>query len=236
VGFTLKKLLSSFLMPLPIGLFLFIVGLIYLYSSQYKKAKIYLGVSFLWIFIVSYAPFSNAILTPLESQYQTIEKEVSAKYILLLGGDFKGRSHEAIRLYHEINEAKIITSGYPGSGAIPEALKSAKKLIELGIPQKDILMQSEPRDTEEEAINIKNIVGNEQFILITAAYHMPRAMQLFKKHGLNPIAAPTHFLVTNSKLTSFPSGSYLKKTEIAFHEYLGSLWNQVKIYKKRIFD
>jgi len=236
MGFTLKKLLSSFLMPLSIGLLLFITGLVYLYINQYKKAKIYLSISFLWIFIISYAPFSNAILSPLESKYPTIEKTTTAKYILLLGGDFKGRAHEAIRLYYQIKGAKIITSGYPGSKTVSEALRSANKLIELGIPKEDILMQNEPRDTEEEAINIKNIVGDEQFVLITAAYHMPRAMELFKKHGLNPIVAPTDFLAKESKLTSFPSGMDLRKTEIAFHEYIGSLWNELKWYKNEILD
>jgi len=236
MGFTLKKLLSSFLMPLSIGLLLFIVGLIYLYTSNYKKAKIYLSISFLWIFMVSYAPFSNTILSPLESSHPKVEQNVSAKYILLLGGDFKGRSHEAVRLYYQIDDAKIITSGYPGNKILPEALRSAQKLIELGIPKEDILMQSEPRDTEEEAMNIYNIVGTEQFILITAAYHMPRALKLFKKYGLNPIVAPTNFLVEKSNLTTFPNGRDLHKSEIAFHEYLGSVWNQIKYYKKQIMD
>ncbi|NQY93668.1 MAG: YdcF family protein [Campylobacteraceae bacterium] len=236
MGFTLKKILSSFLMPLSIGLVLFIVGLIYLYTSNYKKAKIYLSISFLWIFMISYAPFSNVILSPLESTHPKIEKNISVKYILLLGGDFKGRSHEAIRLYHQIEGSKIITSGYPGRKSIPEALSSANKLIDLGIPKEDILMQSKPRDTEEEAMNIRKIVGADQFILITAAYHMPRALKLFKKHGLNPIVAPTNFLVEKSKLTSFPTGRDLQKTEIAFHEYLGSIWNQVKLYKQALFD
>jgi len=236
MGFALKKLLSSFLMPLSIGLLLFIVGLVYLYSSNYKKAKIYLSISFVWIFMVSYAPFSNVILSPLESLHPKVEQNVSAKYILLLGGDFKGRSHEAIRLYHQIKGAKIITSGYPGNKAISEAQSSAKKLIELGIPKEDILMQSEPRDTEEEAMNIHHIVGSEQFILITAAYHMPRTLKLFKKYGLNPIVAPTNFLIEKSKFTSFPNGRDLHKTEIAFHEYLGALWNQIKIYKNRILE
>ncbi len=234
MGFTLKKLLSSFLMPLSIGLLLFILGLIYLYTSNYKKAKIYLSISFLWIFMVSYAPFSNVMLSPLESSHPKVEQNVSAKYILLLGGDFKGRSHEAVRLYHHIKGSKIITSGYPGNKAISEALRNAKKLIELGIPKKDILMQNQPRNTEEEAMNIRQIVGNNQFILITSAYHMPRAVKLFKKYGLNPIVAPTNFLVEKSKLTTFPNGRELHKTEIAFHEYLGMAWNQIKLYKKQI--
>ncbi len=233
MGFTLKKVLSSLLMPLCFGLILFLIGLYFLYVNKYKKAKFYLTVSFLWIFIVSYAPFANKILFPLESNYKKIENNVSVKYILLLGGDFENRSFEAIRLYHKMHGAKIITSGYPGGyKKIPEAIISANKLVSLGIPASDILMQSEPKDTQEEAQYIRKIVGNEPFILVTAAYHMPRAVELFKKEGLNPITAPTHFLARESSLLSIPNGRELQKTEIAFHEYLGRTWNYIKSFKE----
>jgi uncharacterized SAM-binding protein YcdF (DUF218 family) len=216
MGFTLKKILSAVLMPLSLGLILFLIGLWFLYTKSYKKAKICLSISFIWI---------------LETTYQKVEDNVSAKYILLLGGDFKGRSFEAIRLYTLLDNAKIITSGYPGRDDVSEAVKSARKLVELGIPKEDIIMQSEPKDTQEEAQHIRKIVGDEQFILVTAAYHMPRAMELFKKEGLNPITAPTNYLVEKNYLLSAPSGRNLQKTEIAFHEYLGKTWNKLKEYK-----
>jgi len=236
MGFALKKLLSTLLMPLSIGLILFIVGLIFLYVSKYKKAKFFLTLSFLWIIMVSYSPFSNAILSPLESEHSKLKEQVSAKYVLLLGGDFKGRSHEAVKLYHQIPNAKLITSGYPGSEEISEARSSRNKLIELGIPQEDILMQEEPKDTQEEAINIKNIVGTDAFILVTAASHMPRALALFKKEGLNPIVAPTNHLAKMGKFISFPSAKNLQKSGIAFHEYLGKWWNKIKEYKKELLN
>jgi len=231
MGFTLKKILSAVLMPLSLGLILFLIGLWFLYTKSYKKAKICLSISFIWIFMISYSPFANSVLSPLETIYKKAEDNVSAKYILLLGGDFKGRSFEAIRLYTLLDNAKIITSGYPGRDDVSEAVKSAHKLVELGIPKEDILMQSEPKDTQEEAMSIKKIVGNEQFILVTAAYHMPRAMELFKKEGLNPIVAPTNYLAEKNYLISAPSGRNLQKTEIAFHEYLGKTWNKLKEYK-----
>lgn len=231
MGFTLKKILSAVLMPFSLGLILFLVGLYFLYTNKYQKAKFYLTVSFLWIFLVSYAPFANKILSPLESNYKTIDNTFHAKYILLLGGDFDNRSFEAIRLYHKIRGAKIITSGYPKQHKkIPEAIISANKLVSLGIPQTDILMQSEPKDTQEEAQAIRKIVGNEPFILVTAAYHMPRAVELFKKEGLNPLVAPTHFLARQTGLLSLPNGEALQKTEIAFHEYLGRAWNDIKSF------
>jgi len=236
MGFALKKVLSAFLMPLSIGLILFVIGLMFLYISKYKRAKLFLTLSFLWIIMVSYSPFSNAILSPLESQHTKLEQDVPVKYILLLGGDFKGRSHEAVKLYQQIKNAKIITSGYPGSAKISEARSSAIKLMELGISKEDILMQEEPKDTQEEAMNIKNIVGEEPFILVTAAYHMPRALELFKKEGLNPIVAPTNFMSKKTQFISAPNGSDLRKSEIAFHEYLGKYWNQIKEYKKELLN
>jgi len=236
MGFTLKKILSAFLMPLSIGLFLFIIGLIYLYCNNYKKAKIYLGISFLWIFIVGYSPFANKLLTPLELSYPKLEKTVTVKYVLLLGGDYDRRSREAIRLYHSIENVKIITSGFKDNDNISEALKSANKLIQLGIPEEDILIQDVPKDTEEEAKYIKKIIGNEQFIVVTSASHMPRAIELFKKYGLDPIAAPTNFLVDKTKVISLPNAKNLLKSEIAFHEYLGRLWNIVKIYKVKLLE
>lgn len=212
-----------------IGFILFILGLWFLYTNSYKKAKFYLSVSFLWIFLISYSPFSNALLEPLERQYQEVKTTPHAKYILLLGGDFKSRAYEAIKLHYMINDSIIITSGYPGSyKTTPEAVINANKLIQLGIPKENIMMQSQPRDTAEEAREIRKIVKDEPFIVVTSAYHMSRAMSLFKKEGLNPIAAPTNFLAKGNNLLSFPNGGSLQKTEIALHEYLGMLWYKLK--------
>ncbi len=233
---TLKEIISSFLMPLPIGLMIFLIGLLYLYSKKYKIAKVLLGISFLWIFITAYSPFSNAILKPLETSYPVITKDISVKYILLLGGHYESRGSEAYRLYNLIDGSKIITSGYKGVYDYPEAIRSANKFIELGVPKEDILIQVEPINTEEEAIYTKKIVGVEPFILVTAAFHMPRAMKLFKKYGLNPIAAPTNFLRKSNKPMSLPNAKTLIKSEIAFHEYLGLVWNKLKEYKKKIID
>lgn len=228
--FALKKILATFLMPLSLGLIVFILGLFFLYRQSYGKAKFYLTVSFLWIVLISYAPLSHALLKPLESQYSKINLlEQSAPYILLLGGDFQARAYEAIRLHYLIHDSKIITSGYPGKRNISEALKNAQKLIELGIKKENILLQEKPRDTQEEAKMVKQIVGEDRFILVTSAYHMPRAMKIFEKEGLSPIPAPTDFIVLqDASLLSVPSGANLKNTEIAQHEYLGLLWHRIK--------
>ena len=221
-------------MPLSLALFVWIIGLFYLYKQSYGKAKFYLTLGFLWSVLIAYSPVSNALLQPLESSYAKIDiTKQKASYILLLGGDFQARAYEAIRLHYLINDSKIITSGYPGLGKTkPEAEINAHKLMELGIKKEDILTQSEPKDTQEEAIMIKQMLGQSPFILVTSAYHMPRAMEIFKNEGLSPIPAPTNFLVKECSLLSMPNGSALHHTEIAQHEYFGILWYRLKTFFK----
>ena len=223
LSFMLKKILSVFLMPWSIGIILLIITLLLLYFNKTKKAKKYLTFSILWMFLISWAPFGDLVLKPLESAYPKLESAPqNVEYILLLGGDRDKRAWEALRLYHQIPNIKIITSGYSLHDSLSDANKTATKLIESGIPKDKILMQELAKTTFEEAQHMKKRVKEQPFILITAAYHMPRTMALFKKAGLNPIAAPTDFNNPNeSGIFSLLQSRQLLKTEHAWHEYLG---------------
>jgi len=228
--FILKKLITAFIMPLSIGLLLGLIGLIYLYQHKLKKAKVFLTISLIWIVTISYEPFSAIMIQPLETKYEKLEIiPDDVKYILLLGGDMENRGWEALRLYHKIKDVKIITSGYAGNQEIAEAIRTANILQELGIPKDKIIIHDKPKDTKEEAIIIKQILKDAKFILVTSGYHMPRAMKIFQKEGLNPIPAPTDFRIKhNSKFISTPYGMNLNNTERAWHEYIGTLWARIR--------
>ena len=75
---------------------------------------------------------------------------------------------------------------------------------------------------------MQKLVGNQAFILVTAAYHMPRSMALFKKLGLHPIAAPTNFLVKEKDWFDILNEKALLNFEVALHEYIGLLWYSIK--------
>lgn len=230
IGFILKKTVSFLLMPLTIGVILGLLGLWYLHKTNIKRAKHFFVMSLVWIALVTYAPLGNLLLAPLEKQYSKLEKiPNNIQYILLLGGDRERRAWEAIRLYHKIPNVKIITSGYSMHDTISDAQKTATLLEESGVKKEDILMQGEAKDTIEEAILMKKRVGEKPFILITAAYHMPRSMKTFQSEKLNPIAAPTDFNNPNEDgLGSILQSKQLEKTEQALHEYLGLLWLKLK--------
>lgn len=229
MGFALKKFLSAVLMPLTFGLIIGLIGLWFLYRNSYKKAKIFLSISFAWIMLFSYSPFSGALLSSLEHRYEKVTSiDKNIKYVLLLGGDFEGRAYEVLELYHKNPELTIITSGYEGNRPIAEAVINRQKLISAGIPKEKIFIQPEPKDTKEEAASIKKFLGDKPFYLVTAAYHMPRAMALFKKEGANAVPAPTNFLIEHTKYLSLTSGKNIKNSETAWHEYLGLLWSKLR--------
>ncbi len=80
---------------------------------------------------------------------------------------------------------------------------------------------------------VKEIVGKDKFILVTSASHMPRAIGLFRKYGMDPIPAPTDYMVKEREggLTPrvfFPSAGSLEKAGRAIHEYLGMMWGKVR--------
>lgn len=230
LGFILKKAISFLLMPLTIGMLLSLLGLWFLHKENIKKAQRFLLMSLVWIALVTYAPIANLLLAPLENQYaklNTIPHNI--KYILLLGGDRERRAWEVIRLYHHIPNVKIITSGYSMHDTISDAEKTAKLLEESGVKKEDILMQDTVKDTHEEAISMKKRVGKQPFILVTSAYHMPRAIKLFRKEGLKPIPAPADFNNPNEDgFNSILQSKQLEKTEQTLHEYLGLLWFELK--------
>ena len=225
LSFMLKKMLAVAVMPLSLGVIAIVIALLLIKFNRINGGKKLLKLSIFWLVLISWAPFSNLMLKPLESAYPKLEKiPNNIEYILLLGGDRDKRAWEALRLYYKIPNVKIITSGYSLHDKISDANKTAQLLIDSGIPKKDILMQEKAKTTFEEALWMKKRVGEKPFILITSAYHMPRAYRLFKKAGLNPIPAPADFNHPEEYgVLSMLQSVHLKNTEHAWHEYIGLL-------------
>lgn len=139
---------------------------------------------------------------------------------------------EGIRIYRKHTGSKLILSGGSGFDPIPNAKIMANIAMELGVNEKDIIVESKSKDTKDEAKLIKPIVDNKPFILVTCASHMHRSILMFKKLGMNPIPAPTGHKVKNRRSPSFgsffPNALNLHKSERAFYEYLGILWAKLR--------
>jgi uncharacterized SAM-binding protein YcdF (DUF218 family) len=226
IGFLVKKGISFFFMPLTIAVLFGMIVLWFLYKGNIKKARRYMIIVLVWMALITSAPITNLLISPLEQQYSKLEKiPEDVRYILLLGGDKERRAWEALRLYQQIPNAVIITSGYSLYDDESGAVKAARLLVEVGVKKEHIVMQGEAKDTNEEAQAIKQRIGKQPFLLVTSAYHMPRAMLLFQREGATPIAAPTGFnRPEEDGINSIFRSDHLEKTEQALHEYLGLLW------------
>ncbi|AXX89147.1 hypothetical protein CKA55_00505 [Arcobacter suis] len=243
--FVFKKIVSAFLLPIPIGLFLLLLAFFYLMFNSYKKAKIFLFLGLAWFFIFSFQPFSIALLSPLENSHKALIETPKVNYILVLGSGHKSdeslsitsqvkmvginRLVEGIRHYKNLENAKLIVSGYGATDENSHALMQEKLAISLGVKQEDIIRLDTTKDTKEEAIETKKIVGNEALILVTSASHMKRSVLLFQKEGLNVIASPTnHLAYEDDSYSSYFSAKNLRNCEMAIHEYLGLIYSYLR--------
>jgi uncharacterized SAM-binding protein YcdF (DUF218 family) len=253
--FILKKILSSLFQPLPLGLEIIACGLMLLKFTRHQRwGRVVTTAGFLIIVLLSLEPVSDHILRPLEHQYPPFMCEETGEgitplfrqvpWIVVLGGGAQddpeipvnsrlgleslARLAEAVRLYRKLPGVRLILSGGALFGLSPEADALAETALIMGVPAQDLLLERRSRDTEEQALLIRPLVGNAPFLLVTSAYHMPRAIALFRKQGMVPIPAPAAFMARTFQwmhpASYVPNASSLQNTERAFHEYLGLGW------------
>jgi uncharacterized SAM-binding protein YcdF (DUF218 family) len=244
-GFFLKKTVTYFIEPFGMVLILFVIGLYFLFTQKNKRSKLFLSLTLGIMVLYSYPPFANYLVENLENKYPKYDYRQSVKYIHVLGGGHNvdpdqplssqiggasvKRDLEGISIHKKSEGSKIIFTGYEGDTDTPTAIMNARLAKALGVKEENLIVNGLPKDTKEEAEFTKTIVGDESFILVTSATHMPRAMMLFESLGLNPIPAPTNFYKTefDGYFTAPGLGSF-NKSKIAMHEYIGILWSKIK--------
>ncbi|RLA72228.1 MAG: hypothetical protein DRG78_24130 [Epsilonproteobacteria bacterium] len=245
IGFLLKKFITFFVEPYGMIFSLFILGFYFLFIKKEKLAKIFMGLSLSLLFLFSYQPFSNFLITNLENQYPKYDYQEDIKYIHVLGAGHNTdnsqplssrngsagtkRVLEGIIIHLRTPNSKLIFTGYEGHTDVGTGRMHADLAIALGVKEENIIVNSMPKDTKEEAIYTKSLVANSSFVLVTSATHMPRSMRLFKSLGLHPIAAPTDYHKDEtSKYFRAPDINNLYNSQVAIHEYIGMLWGIIK--------
>ena len=229
------KILEMFLLPSVFVLVLILIGIILIFRKKRGKlGKILIILGILLYYLFSITPVADSIISPLEKQYQPAQKEElnkADKIVLLLGGKESDvlRASEVLRLYN-LQSAIIISGRDPLSPKIEEAKEVKEFLTERGISAENIILEDKSRNTFESAKNIKEILDDEPFFLVTSAYHLPRAIETFQKARTNPIPAPADFKIEKNYdiLDFFPDTENLRNSDIALHEYFGILWYRLK--------
>lgn len=248
--FILKKVIGGLLLPLPFLLLIMGIALLLLWFSRWQKtAKVILSTSWLILLLLSLQPVADRLLQPIEAQYPTRQQSDLVKYIVVLGGGYTWNNNwapssnlfgqnlprvtEAVRLLHLNPGAKLIFTGaYAQNNPVSTAEAGARVAESLGVSRQNIITLASPKDTEEEAQAVAKIIGQQPFILVTSASHLPRAMIFFQQAGLHPLPAPANQLAINSPLNpwerAFPSATWLIHSERAVYETLGRWWQSLQ--------
>jgi len=227
----LIKILQQFLLPSTFIIVFIIIGFL---MKKKKAGKIILIMGVCFYYLFSITPVSDYVLLPLEGNYSFLEEErikEADKAVLLLGGRESNvlRGSEILRIYHlRDHDIKVIISGTdPLLPTSQEALAVKSFFVNRGMKEENIIIEGDSRNTWENIRNVKEVVGEKPFFLVTSAYHMERSMREFEKVGANPIPAPTDFKrkpVTYNVTDFIPNSQNLRKTDLAFHEYFGILY------------
>lgn len=186
----------------------------------------------------------SALLAPLENAYPALRDDQplpQVSYVVVLGSGYDPRDHvpvtaaldpdglarivEGVRLVRRLGMARLLVSGGAPAGRVSPAVGYSALASDLGVPPASLTVSDRALDTSAEARAIAQLVGAAPFILITSAYHMPRAMRAMKLAGVHPIPAPTGQRAESGVISSWnrliPGPGGLEGTQRALHEYLG---------------
>lgn len=155
------------------------------------------------------------------------------------------RLYEAARLYTNCSQQKhfckiLVSGGDPQRFGKPEARVMADELIAIGVPENDVILEAESRNTFLNARNSKKIISEQpsdksfdQIYLVTSGIHMRRSLLFFNFFDLDPIPAPASHLKSLKSYSVASRNFFLldsalhEATGIAqFHYYNMMGWNK----------
>jgi uncharacterized SAM-binding protein YcdF (DUF218 family) len=198
VFFILSKLLDVFLSPYTWALLLLAAAVPWRVRArsprQLRRRRVFAAVGLAIFLVGSFPPFANALQWHLEhSSTSTYDDSATYDAVILLGGVVE---EDAMRssgqiAFNENVERLIVTHRLLRdgkarvaivSGETPEADALAKQLEDWGIAKDRIILEPRARNTRENAVFSQEIArarGFERVLIVTSAFHMPRAAECF---------------------------------------------------------
>lgn len=214
--FSVTKIINFLLSPGSLFLGLLCLGVVLIWTPWRRFGRRLVTVTVLVILLAAVLPFGTWLITPLENRFPVVRKlperidgiialgGAVEKYVtqargqLSLGGAVE-RLTEFAALARRYPAARLVYSG--GSGDlfrqdIKEADTLGPFLETLGLDPARVILEDRSRNTLENATETYKLVRprqGENWVLITSAAHMPRAVGVFRKVGWRIIPYPVDF-------------------------------------------
>lgn len=212
----LSKLLPLFIYPLGLTCLLLLVALVTLWKRP-QWAAVAIALALIYLLLGSNGTVADGLVRSLEWRHLPKQELPKADAIVVLGGAIRSatpprpwvevgeegdRLLYGVKLYQEGKAPYLIFSGGRidwRMGGPPESGDMAILAEAMGVPRSAMLEDPASLNTYENAVNVKKILEDRNLrrvLLVTSAMHMPRSLLIFKQLGIEAIAAPTDFLVT----------------------------------------
>lgn len=209
---------------------------------------------------VSALPVGAWLLAPLEERFPRPAPDTLGAIdgIVVLGGALRPdiaeargvlalnryaeRIAEAIMLARRYPEARLVFTG--GSADVrgirmTEAAALEPYLEPLGLPPGRVLLEAASRNTHENATKTWDRVHprpGERWLLVTSAFHMPRAVGVFRAAGWDPIPYPVDYNVSHrERWPVLAPAMHWRDLSLAVHEYIGLLVYYFAGYSSSVF-
>jgi uncharacterized SAM-binding protein YcdF (DUF218 family) len=247
--FVVSKIVGFFAMPSNLVISIGILGLLLLPTRFTRAGRRLAFGSLILLAILGLSPLGNALIIPLEERFPawnpaggppagivvlggSLSPHVSAARNVVALNEAAERLTVAAELALRYPHARILFSG--GSGALifgegAEAEFAVRVFESFGIPRGRVILEDRSRNTLENAILSKDLARpqpGERWLLVTSAYHMARAIGIFRKAGFDVEPYPVDWRTSGNEdaLRPFPTvGDGLRRTDTAVREWVGLL-------------
>lgn len=250
--FYLAKAVWFVLQPSTLIALLIGYGAILIWTGWARWGRRFVSIGAILLLVVGLSPLGNALTVPLENRFPRadLDEPPAPTGIIILGGaedrlvgsarkaptlnEAGERLLEGAILAHRFPDAKVAFSG--GDAGIlyksdSEAEGAAALLTALGIARDRLILESDARDTYENAVYLKKELEakgeldlTKRWLLITSAYHMPRSMGAFRQAGFYVEPWPVDYRTRGKEdlIRPFDKVSEgLRRVDTAMREWVG---------------
>jgi uncharacterized SAM-binding protein YcdF (DUF218 family) len=246
--FALSKLMSAITQPL-FWLALWWAGALCMLGRWRRTAVGMLWLGLVVLGLLGFEAIPDALLRPLENRYP-VPAEQSLDHhagVIVLGGALQhpgsyqahaqvplGEAAERmtvpVALMRQHPKWALVFSG--GEGRLLATGVSEAELAQVffraqGVDMVRVMLESGSRTTRENARQVAALLGqrcSQPWLLVTSAWHMPRAMAEFEAVGCKVTAYPVDFRTGNATpWTEYSLAQSLLRWQTALHEWVGLL-------------
>jgi uncharacterized SAM-binding protein YcdF (DUF218 family) len=245
--FMLSKTIGFFALPSNLVATLAVVGVILLFTRFRRAGRFLATLGVVLLLLAGLSPLGNMLIYPLEHRFPpwdalrgapaglvvlggAISPDVSAAHDTPALTEAAERITAIAELAKKYPAARIIYSGGNARLLYAQANEAdyALQLLEsFGIARERLAAEDKSRNTVQNAQFSKALADpkpGERWLLVTSAYHMPRAIGIFRRAGFAVEAYPVDWRTRGRVDLMMPFDSLtagLRRTDTAGREWVG---------------